>query len=104
MAWIVLVLSGAFEAVWATILGRPANLQRPPLLAAFVVSMVISLVGLGWAMRVIPTGTAYVVWVAVGASLTVLYAMATGVEPVTVARVVFLLMILAGVIGLKLAS
>lgn len=104
MAWIVLVLSGAFEAVWATILGRPANLQRPPLLAAFLVSMAISLIGLGWAMRVIPTGTAYVVWVAVGASLTVLYAMLTGVEPVTWVRVLFLLMIISGVIGLKLAS
>lgn len=104
MAWIVLILSGAFEAVWATILGRPANLQRPQLLAAFVASLTLSMAGLGWAMRSLPTGTAYVVWVAVGASLTVLYAMLTGAEPVTWLRVVFLLMIIGGVIGLKLAT
>ncbi|HHU11068.1 MAG TPA: QacE family quaternary ammonium compound efflux SMR transporter [Intrasporangiaceae bacterium] len=104
MAWIILILSGAFEAVWATILGRPANLQRPALLAAFLGSLFISMYGLGWAMRFIPTGTAYVVWVAVGASLTVVYAMLTGVEPVTWIRVLFLLMIISGVIGLKLAS
>lgn len=104
MAWIVLILSGAFEAVWATILGRPANLQRPPMLAAFAASLGISMVGLGWAMRSIPTGTAYVVWVAVGASLTVVYAMLTGVEPVTWLRVLFLVLIVSGVIGLKLVS
>lgn len=104
MAWIVLILSGALEAVWATILGRPANLQRPPMLAAFVGSLTLSMAGLGFAMRTIPTGAAYVVWVAVGASLTVLYAMLTGAEPVTSIRVLFLILILVGVIGLKLST
>ncbi len=53
-------------------------------------------------MRSLPVGTAYAVWVGIGAVLTVVYAVATGTEPLSVAKVVFLLMIVAGVVGLKL--
>jgi quaternary ammonium compound-resistance protein SugE len=104
MAWIVLVISGVLEAVWATALGRSEGLSRPGPTGVFGVALVLSMIGLAYAMRTLPTGTAYAVWVGIGASLTVVYAMATGTEPVTLARVVFLLLIISGIVGLKLVS
>ena len=104
MAWIILVLSGVLEAVWATALGRSEGLSRPAPTAVFGLALVLSMLGLAFAMRTLPTGTAYAVWVGIGASLTVLYAMGTGTEPVTLARAVFLLLIITGIVGLKVAS
>ena len=104
MAWIVLVISGVLEAVWATALGRSEGFSRPGPTTVFGVALVLSMVGLAYAMRTLPTGTAYAVWVGIGASLTVLYAMATGTEPVTLARALFLLLIITGIVGLKLVS
>ncbi|MBW9204366.1 multidrug efflux SMR transporter [Mumia sp. zg.B17] len=101
MAWLVLVVSGVLEAVWATALGRSAGLTRLVPSVVFGVAVVLSMVGLAYAMRSLPTGTAYAVWVGIGASLTVAYAMATGVEPVSVVRLLFLAMIIGGVVGLK---
>jgi quaternary ammonium compound-resistance protein SugE len=104
MAWIILVVSGVLEAVWATALGRSEGFSRPVPTTVFGVALVLSMVGLAYAMRTLPTGTAYAVWVGIGASLTVVYAMVTGTEPVTVARVVFLLLIISGIVGLKLVG
>ena len=104
MAWIVLVLSGVFEAVWATALGRSEGFTRLWPTVVFAVTMVVSMVGLAYAMRDLPVGTAYAVWVGIGATLTVVYAMATGAEPVSVAKVIFLVMIIGGVVGLKAVS
>ncbi|MCM3689520.1 DMT family transporter [Kocuria rosea] len=104
MSWFVLVLSGVLEAVWATALGKSEGLSRLGPTVVFVAGMVASMAGLAWAMRDLPVGTAYAVWVGIGAVLTVLYAMATGEELVSVMKVVFLVMIIAGVLGLKLAS
>ena len=104
MAWIILVISGVLEAVWATALGRSEGFTRPGPTVVFGVALVLSMGGLAYAMRTLPTGTAYAVWVGIGASLTVVYAMVTGTEPVTLARVVFLLLIISGIVGLKLVS
>jgi quaternary ammonium compound-resistance protein SugE len=68
----------------------------------FGVAIAASMAGLAYAMRTLPVGTAYAVWVGIGASLTVVYAMATGTEPASLLKIVFLLMIVGGVIGLKL--
>ena len=102
MAWFVLVLSGVLEAVWATALGRSDGLTRPVPTATFVVALALSMGGLGYAMRTLPVGTSYAVWVGIGAVLTVAWAMATGTEPVSTLKVVFLLAIVAGITGLKL--
>ena len=104
MAWVILVLSGVLEAVWATALGKSEGFSRLAPSVVFGVTLVISMAGLAYAMRDLPVGTAYAVWVGIGASLTVIYAMATGAEPVSVAKVLFLLMIIAGVVGLRVAS
>lgn len=104
MSWIVLVFSGVLEAVWATALGRSEGFTRLCPTVVFAVTMVVSMVGLAYAMRDLPVGTAYAVWVGIGATLTVVYAMATGAEPVSVAKVIFLVMIIGGVVGLKAVS
>ncbi|WP_238419822.1 multidrug efflux SMR transporter [Gordonia sp. 'Campus'] len=104
MSWLILVLSGVFEAVWATALGRSEGFTKPGPTSLFVVALAISMAGLAYAMRDLPVGTAYAVWVGIGAVLTVVYAMITGGQPISVLRVFFLLMIVGGVIGLKLAN
>ena len=104
MAWVVLIFSGVLEAVWATALGRTEGFTRFWPSVVFGVALVVSMGGLAYAMRDLPVGTAYAVWVGIGASLTVVYAMLTGAEPVSVLKVVFLLLIIGGVIGLKAVS
>ena len=65
MSWIVLILSGVLEAVWATALGRSEGLSRLWPSVVFVGALLASMAGLAFAMREIPTGTAYAVWVGV---------------------------------------
>ena len=104
MAWVVLVLSGVLEAVWATAMGRSEGFTRLWPTVVFGVALVVSMAGLAYAMRELPVGTAYAVWVGIGASLTVVYAMATGAEPASAMKVLFLVMIIGGVVGLKAVS
>ena len=103
MSWFVLVVSGVLEAVWATALGRSDGFSRPAPTALFLVALVLSMGGLAFAMRELPVGTSYAVWVGIGAALTVGFAMATGQEAVSLLKVVFLVAIVGSVIGLKLA-
>ena len=103
MSWFVLVLSGILEAVWATALGKSEGFSRLGPSLVFASALVASMAGLAYAMRDLPVGIAYAVWVGIGAVLTVVYAMATGEEPVAMLKIVFLLMIIGGVLGLKLS-
>lgn len=103
MSWFVLVLSGILEAVWATALGKSEGFSRLGPTLVFASALVASMAGLAYAMRDLPVGTAYAVWVGIGAVLTVVYAMATGEEPVAMLKIVFLLMIIGGVLGFKLS-
>lgn len=104
MAWLVLLLSAVFEAVWATALGRSNGFTVVGPTAVFLVAVTISMLGLGWAAKHIPIGTAYAVWTGVGAALTVGYAMTTGSEAVSAAKLVFISGIILSVIGLKLVA
>lgn len=103
MSWIILVVSGVLEAVWATALGRSDGFTRLVPSAVFVVALALSMGGLAVAMRTLPVGTAYAVWVGIGAVLTATYAVVSGGEPVSLAKVLCLLAIVGGVVGLKLA-
>ncbi len=103
MSWIVLVISGALEAVWATAMGKSEGFSKLAPSVVFLVALVVSMAGLAYAMRDLPIGTAYAVWVGIGAGLTVVYAMATGGESASLLKAMFLVMILGGVVGLKLA-
>lgn len=76
MSWIVLICSGVLEAVWATALGRSENFSRLAPSIVFLVALTLSMAGLAYAMRELPVGTSYAVWVGIGATITVVYAMA----------------------------
>jgi quaternary ammonium compound-resistance protein SugE len=102
VAWLVLVLSGVLEAVWATALGRSNGFTRVAPSLVFVVAALASFAGLAHAMRSLPIGTAYAVWVGIGAALTAGYAMWSGTEPASPARVLLLLGIVGCVVGLKI--
>ena len=104
MAWIVLVASGVLEAVWATALGRAEGFTKLVPSLVFLVALVMSMAGLSYAVKSLPTGTAYAVWVGIGASLTVIYGMLSGTEPVSVAKVLLIAGLIACIVGLKLVA
>jgi quaternary ammonium compound-resistance protein SugE len=101
MSWLVLVLSGVLEAVWATALGRSEGFSRLAPSVTFAVSLALSMAGLAYAMRELPVGTSYAVWVGIGAALTVAAAMLTGQEPVSLVKVLLVVGIIGCVAGLK---
>lgn len=102
MAWIILIVSGVFEAIWATALGESEGFSQPVPTTVFLVALAISMAGLGWAVKHIPIGTAYAVWVGIGTTLTVVYAMATGAEEFAWLKALFIAGIVLAVVGLKL--
>ncbi len=101
MAWIVLVVSGVLETVWAAALSRSDGFSRPVPSVVFGVALVLSMIGLAYALRTIPVGTGYAVWVGIGAVGTALYGMAVLGETVSAARIVCLVLIVSGVVGLR---
>jgi len=102
MAWLVLVISGLLESVWAIALSRAEGFTRLLPSVVFAVALVLSMVGLGYALRSLPVGTAYAVWVGIGASGTALAGMLFLRESASLPRIVSLLLVVAGVVGLKL--
>lgn len=104
MPWIVLIASAVLEAVWATALGRSDGLTEPVPVLVFAIALTGSMLGLGWAAKHLPIGTAYAVWVGIGAALTVAYAMAAGEEAASVMKAVFMVGVIGAVVGLKLVS
>ena len=104
MDWFVLIASGVFEAVWAVALGKSDGFTKLAPSLVFLGGLVISMGGLAYAMRTLPTGTSYAIWVAVGASLAVIYGMVTGDESASLPKILLLTGIIGCVIGLKLVS
>lgn len=102
MPWVVLLVSAVFEAVWATALGRSDGFTDPMSTAVFLGALVVSMAGLGWAVRTIPIGTGYAIWTGVGAALTVTWAMVTGDEAFSPVKALLIAGIIGAVIGLKL--
>ena len=101
MAWIMLIVSGVLETVWAAALARSEGFSRLVPSIVFAVALVLSMAGLAVALRTIPVGTGYAVWVGIGAVGTAAYGMAALGEPATTARLLCLTAIVAGVAGLK---
>lgn len=101
-SWLILLGSAVLEAVWATALGLSDGFSRPLPTLIFAVAAALSMAGLGMAVRRIPLGTAYAVWVGIGAALTVGWAMATGVEAANPLKLLFIAGIVGCAAGLKL--
>ena len=104
MSWTILVIAGLFECAWAIGLKYTDGFSRFWPSAFTVVTMIISVVLLGIAMRNLPVGTAYAVWTGIGAVGTVILGIVLFSEPANAARLVCVGLIVAGILGLKLTS
>ncbi|MGV0734809.1 DMT family transporter [Mycobacterium syngnathidarum] len=104
MAWLILVVSGVLEAVWATALSKTEGFTRPFPSLVFLVALTLSMIGLAIAMRSLPPGTSYAVWVGIGAVLTVGFAMVTGAESASVIKVLLMLGVVGCIVGLKVVT
>ncbi len=104
MTWIILFAAGLLEIGWAIGLKYTEGFTRPVPTVLTVVCMVLSMVLLGWAVKTLPIGTAYAVWTGIGAVGTAILGLILFHEPATVARLVCIGLIVAGILGLKLFS
>lgn len=104
MSWFLLVLAGLLEVGWAIGLKYTEGFTRLWPSVGTVAAMVVSLGLLGIAMKSLPVGTAYAVWVGVGAVGTVILGIVLFDEPATALRIGSVLLIVAGLVGLKLAT
>jgi quaternary ammonium compound-resistance protein SugE len=103
-AWAWLALAGVSEIVWAVLLKRTDGFSNLPWSAATVAAMGVSFYAMAQAYRDLPMGTVYAVWVGIGAVGVALWGIAVEGEPAHAARIACLLLITAGVAGLKLAG
>lgn len=101
MSWFILFIAGCFEIGWAVRLKYTEGFSKPGPTIATLIAMVISLSLLGVALRTLPVGTAYSVWVGIG---TVVLGVLLFGEPASFARLVFVLLIIVGIVGLKITS
>ena len=104
MAWIVLFIAGLLETGWAIGLKYTEGFTRFWPSVGTAISMVLSVVLLGWAMRSLPVGTAYAVWTGIGAVGTVALGIVLFGEPADEARLACVALIVAGIVGLKFTS
>ena len=104
MAWVLLAVAGLLEVGWAIGLKYTQGFTRPWPSVFTVAAIVVSIVLLGIAMKSLPVGTSYAVWVGVGAVGTAILGMLLFGEPATAGRLLSLGLIVAGIVGLKLAS
>lgn len=103
MAWITLVLAGLFEVAWAIGLKYSDGFTRPWPSVWTIAAMLVSFGLLSLSMKTLPVGVAYSAWVGIGAVGSVILGVALFDEPMTLARGACLALIVAGVLGLKLA-
>ncbi|MFV0471153.1 MAG: DMT family transporter [Paludibacteraceae bacterium] len=107
MNWVILVIAGFFETVFATCLGKAKETTGQEMYwwyAGFLVSLTISMILLMKAIQTLPVGTAYAVWTGIGAVGTVLVGIFVFKEPATFWRIFFLITLIGSVVGLKTVS
>lgn len=104
MAWVYLIAAGLFECVWAIGLKYTEGFSKPIPSLITVAAMAISFALLSNAMRTIPIGTAYAIWTGIGAVGVALIGMFFLGESKEILRLLCLLLIVCGIVGLKLVS
>lgn len=104
MAWILLVIAGLLEVAWASVLPATEGLTKPVPTAGFLALLALSMVALSKAAESIPIGTAYAVWVGIGAVGTAMVGIALHGDPATPVRLAFLALLVMAILGLKLSS
>ncbi len=104
IAWFVLIVAGIFEVIWAIGLKYSNGLTEIVPGTVTLIGMIVSMALLSMAVKTIPVGTAYAVWIGIGAVGTALMGMIIFKEPVTASRIAFIILIILAVIGLKLTG
>lgn len=104
MTWFILVLAGLFEVGWAVGLKYTEGFTKLWPTVGTISAMIISIGLLGIAMKTLPVGTAYAIWTGIGAVGTVIMGIWLMNDPVNAPRVISIMLILAGLVGLKLSS
>jgi quaternary ammonium compound-resistance protein SugE len=104
MDWVILFIAGLLEIVWALLLKQSENFTKPLPTVGFIVALVMSMFLLSQALKTLPVGTAYAVWTGVGAAGTAIIGMLWLGESRDVLKLVSLVMIVGGIIGLRLTS
>ena len=104
MAWFILIIAGLFEVFWALMLKQSEGFSRPGPTIAFLVGLALSMFLLSVALRSLPVGTAYAVWTGIGAAGTAIFGMIWLGETRDLLKMVSLVLLLAGIVGLRLSS
>ena len=104
MAWLELLLAGGLEVFWSTFMKLSEGFTRPLYTVLTLIGLALSFLFLSQATRVLPLGTAYAIWTGIGAVGAVVVGIVIFKEPVTALRMVFVVLLLTGIIGLKASS
>ena len=104
LPWIALIIAGLLEVCWAVGLKYTDGFRRPLPSVLVILTIAASMFLLAWAARTLPIGTAYAVWVGIGALGAAILGIVLLREPVTAARLAFLALLLVAIIGVKMTS
>ncbi len=104
MAWVILFIAGLFEMAWALLLKQTEGFTRPGPTIGFVISLFLSMFLLAQALKTLPVGSAYAVWTGIGAAGTAIVGMLWLGESRDILKLVSLVMLVAGIIGLRITS
>lgn len=104
MPWVILTIAGLLEVVWALMLKQSEGFTKPIPTAIFFISLVLSMFLLSQALKSLPVGTAYAVWTGIGAAGTAILGMLFLGESRDILKLVSLVMLIGGIIGLRLTS
>lgn len=104
MAWVILFIAGLLEMVWALFLKHSDGLTRLGPTIGFVISLAASMLLLGQALRTLPVGSAYAVWTGIGAAGTAIVGMLWLGESRDILKILSLVMLIGGIIGLRFTS
>lgn len=104
MAWVLLFIAGLMEMVWAILLKQSEGLTRPAPTVGFLISLLLSMFLLAQSLRTLPVGSAYAVWTGIGAAGTAIVGMVWLGEPRDTVKLISLIMLIAGIIGLRLTN
>jgi quaternary ammonium compound-resistance protein SugE len=104
MPWLILLVAGLLEMVWALLLKQSEGLTKPGPTVGFFVALLLSMFLLSQALKSLPVGTAYAVWTGIGAAGTAIVGMIWLGESRDILKLIYLLMLIGGIIGLRLSS
>lgn len=104
LPWLALIVAGLLEVCWAVGLKYTDGFRRPVPSLLVILAIAASMFLLSWAARTLPIGTAYAIWVGIGAFGAAILGIALFGEPVTLARMAFLALLLVSIVGLKVTS